>query len=140
MASLAASCGGREKRSEAGKLFALVLKNRRLALGDRHRVTIAAMHNFVGVLERQDRWKEAEQLRVRCLELDTGDLGADHPDILLSQYCLVETWREIDRDEQTLAIMEDCAECRKGVLDFSHWETELTYGKVLNGKLRVLLP
>jgi hypothetical protein len=54
------------------------------------------MNNLAVVLNNQGKYKEAEAMERQTLELKEKVLSKEHPDILLSVYCLVHSLAKRD--------------------------------------------
>jgi hypothetical protein len=89
-------------------------------LGVDHPDTLTSMANLASTYRNQGRWKEAEQLQAKELEICKRVLGVDHPDTLISMANLALIFRGQGQDEEALALMEDCVQKRKQVLGPKH--------------------
>jgi hypothetical protein len=63
-------------------------------VGEEHPSTLASMGNLAGVLSRQGKYEQAEEMHRRTLELKETVLGKEHPSTLTSVYCLAHTLGE----------------------------------------------
>src|SRR5438034_11109425 len=66
------------------------------------------------------RWKEAEELKAKEIEICSKVLGAEHPDTLTSMNNLAFTWKGRDRDKEAIALMKECVRLTERVLGSDH--------------------
>jgi tetratricopeptide (TPR) repeat protein len=65
-----------------------------------------SMSNLAGVLRRQGKYKEAEEMNRQMLELSEKVLGEDHPATLTSTYCLAYLLQNEKRYGSSLVLYE----------------------------------
>ncbi|KAJ7237856.1 P-loop containing nucleoside triphosphate hydrolase protein [Mycena rebaudengoi] len=76
----------------AKKLWAAVVEQRRILLGEDHPITFDAMRNLAHTYERLNQFKEAEELQLVLLERQRKLQGDDHLDTLLTAIDLASTY------------------------------------------------
>jgi hypothetical protein len=81
------------------------------------------MNNLATIYHTQGRWKEAEELQLKQLEISQRVLGDEHPDTLISMNNLAFTFKEQDRVEEAMALLEDCTRMGRRVLGPDHPDT-----------------
>ncbi|KAE8373751.1 purine and uridine phosphorylase [Aspergillus bertholletiae] len=91
-------------------------------------------------LRKQGRWKEAEELEIQVLELRKQVLGHEHPDTLTSMNNLAHTWKLLGKDQDTLALMEQCVELSYNLLGPDHPRTKSSSTTLSNWKMAAHLP
>ena len=91
-----------------------------------------SMANLAMTYWNQERWKEAEELQVKALEIRQRVLGKEHPDTLISVHNLAFLFKRQGRDGEATALMEDCIRMRKRVLGPDHPDTTDSQD-ILNG-------
>ncbi|RYP39568.1 hypothetical protein DL766_000390 [Monosporascus sp. MC13-8B] len=72
-------------------------------LGKEHPFTLTNMNNLAGVLDRQGKYDEAEQMQRQALQLSQAVLGNEHPYILGSMNnlaCVLRNQGKYDEAEQ----------------------------------------
>ncbi|OJJ42892.1 hypothetical protein ASPZODRAFT_104127 [Penicilliopsis zonata CBS 506.65] len=72
---------------------------------------------------RPGRWKEAEELEVQVIEISKRVLGAEHPDTLRSMGNLADTLKSLKRNDQAIALLEDCLQLREKKIGSTHPDT-----------------
>lgn len=63
------------------------------------------MANLVSTYWNQERWKEAEKLKIRVIETRKRVLGKKHPDKLSSMANLALTWKAKDRNTEAVKLI-----------------------------------
>jgi hypothetical protein len=69
-----------------------VLEAKKRVLGAEHPDTLVSMANLALTYKNQGRWKEAEELQAKELNICSRVLGAEHPDTLTSMNNLASTY------------------------------------------------
>ena len=99
------------------------METRKKVLGQEHPDTLTSMANLASTFWNQGRWKEAEELQAKELQICSKVLGTEHPDTLTSMNNLAFTWRKQGRGEEALNLMEECVQLRTRVLGVDHPHT-----------------
>ena len=68
------------------------MEARKAVLGQEHPDMLMSMANLASTYRCQGRWKEAEVLEVRVLEMRKAVLGQEHPDTLTGMANLASTF------------------------------------------------
>jgi len=89
-------------------------------LGLEHPPTLSSMANLASTYRKQGRWKEAEELQAKELEICQMVLGKEYPDNLISMYNRALIFKGQSRNEEAMVLMEDCTRIRKRVLGPDH--------------------
>ncbi|KAI1122550.1 hypothetical protein F5Y10DRAFT_287057 [Nemania abortiva] len=84
------------------------------------------MAQLASTYQDQGRWKEAEALQVRVVEISKAVLGPDHPSTLTSISNLAFAWSSQCRDHDALELMERCLEAHIRVLGPEHPDTQFS--------------
>ena len=85
-------------------------------LGEEHPDTLASTAN----LWNQGRWKEAEELQAKELEICKKVLGEEHPDTLTSMNNIAITLKGRGQNAEAIKIMGKCVQLRALVLGADH--------------------
>ena len=78
------------------------------------------MANLASTYQNQGRWKEAEELQAKELEICTRVLGPRHPDTLISMSNLALIWKGMERHEDALGLIQTCFDLRQQILGVGH--------------------
>jgi len=97
-----------------------VMETRKTVQGQEHPSTLTSMNNLAATYSNQGRWKEAEELELKQLEISRRVLGEEYPNTLTSMGNLAVVFKEQDRDEEAMALLEDCTRMQKRVLGPDH--------------------
>ncbi|OCK96219.1 putative kinesin [Cenococcum geophilum 1.58] len=89
-------------------------------LGEEHPDTLTSMANLASTHRNQGRWKEAENLQAKELEICSRVLGEEHPDTLTSMGNLAFILKGQGHDDKAVSLMEECFQLRKQVLGPQH--------------------
>ncbi|KAH6866069.1 P-loop containing nucleoside triphosphate hydrolase protein, partial [Thelonectria olida] len=100
-----------------------VLKNGESGERDDEIAKASLLHGMAGYFLYQGRWKEAEELFVRVMELRKRVLGEEHPSTLTSMANLASTYRNQGRWKEAEALQVRVMETRKRVLGEEHPST-----------------
>ncbi|KAM3070358.1 hypothetical protein ACMFMG_010189 [Clarireedia jacksonii] len=92
-------------------------------LGNEHPAMITTMNKLACVLEKQGRYKAAEQMERQTLELSKKVLGSEHPNTLTTIHKLTLVLMKQVRYEAAHQIGQQALELRKKVLGSGHPET-----------------
>ena len=93
-------------------------------LGEEHPDTLSSIANLAATYRNQGRWKEAEELRVRVMEIRKRVLGEEHPSTLNGMKNLAFTLKYQTRDAEAISLIRRCYKLRIQVLGPGHPYTE----------------
>ncbi|KAF2875763.1 Tetratricopeptide repeat-domain-containing protein, partial [Massariosphaeria phaeospora] len=68
------------------------METRKRVLGEEHPDTLTSIGNLALTYRNQGRWKEAEELQAKELEICSRVLGEEHPSTLTSMANLASTY------------------------------------------------
>ncbi|KAF6240779.1 hypothetical protein HO173_001452 [Letharia columbiana] len=91
-------------------------------LGEFHPGTLTSMANLATIYQGQKRWKEAEKLALRVIELRQNALGPEHPDTVNTQAELVVSYSHQRRWAEAEQLQLQVLEMRKRTLGPEHPE------------------
>ncbi|KAH6889961.1 hypothetical protein B0T10DRAFT_403680, partial [Thelonectria olida] len=92
------------------------------------------LRNLASTYWNQGRWKEAEELGVRVMEISLMVLGEEHPSTLTSMNNQAFTWKDEGCSRDALALMQRCVNARDRVLGSNHPDTVSPQQLWLNGQ------
>ena len=90
--------------------------------------SLLLLQKFGLCLLSDGRWDEAEKPFMQVMEASTRVLGQEHPDTLTIMNNLAFTWKLQRRDNEALALMEECFKLRKKKLGLDHPDTMSSLG------------
>ena len=93
------------------------------------------MNNLALTFWNQGRWKDAEELDVRVMEMRKRVLGKEHPNTLTSMNNLAFTWKQQGRDGEAIRLMSECVRLRTHMLGADHPFTLSSIGALDRWKL-----
>ncbi|KAK4122227.1 hypothetical protein N657DRAFT_664840 [Parathielavia appendiculata] len=102
------------------------LASTKRVLGEEHPLTLTSMANLASTYWKQGRWKEAEELHVKELDICSMMLGEEQPDTLTSMANLSHTRKSQDRFDDALDLMKICFHHQQQVLGRDHPHTVST--------------
>jgi len=104
-------------------MFVEILETQRLALGNKHRHTLASMYGLARLYTAQDRYEEAENLFTEMLEIAPTQLGEEHPDTLgfMNGFAVLLTKQK--RYDEAEALFNKVLSGRRQKLDEDHPDT-----------------
>ena len=124
MKNMAAIYHEQKRWTEAEELDVQVLQTRKRVLGVEHPDTLIDINNLATTYIGQKRWTEAEELDIQVLQTRKRMLGVEHLDTLVSMYNLARTIYHLpDRQQETIALMEEVVELREKSLGADHPDT-----------------
>jgi hypothetical protein len=82
--------------------------------------TLTSMANLASTYSNQGRWKEAEELQVKGLEISSTVLGEEHPSTLTDMHNLASTYKNQGQWKKAEELEVHVVETRKRVLGEEH--------------------
>ncbi|KAF2192163.1 hypothetical protein K469DRAFT_554209 [Zopfia rhizophila CBS 207.26] len=82
------------------------------------------MANLASTYRNQGRWKEAQELQAKELNICSRVLGEEHPGTLVSMNNLAFTLRFQSCNEEAITLMRKCYQLRNRILGPQHPRTE----------------
>ena len=89
-------------------------------LGEEHLDTLTSIANLALIYNNQGRWREAEELQAKELNICSRVLGEEHPDTLTSITNLASTYRDQGRWKEAEELDMQVIKTRKRVLGEEH--------------------
>ena len=110
--------------------MAQVVESRERVLGAEHPSTLTSMANLASTYWNQGRWKEAEELQARELDICSRVLGAEHPDTLTSMANLAHIYKVEGCHKEAVEQMSKALRMSQEILGPEHYRTK-NYAKFL---------